>query len=200
MRMTTGVTAGESNQQNNATSNMNTEEGYFSHFGTVGSNLVGGFEAFGNNNNYPSLGNNNNNNPPPLSPLPSPGFGGGLGGDFNPLPGGNVGGLDPNVVALINALTGANLGINHINKESNHVKPTEFGGIEVEDPNKWLECYNRITKANKWSEHRRFQIIGGYLVGAVTRWYDEIKTFITSWVYFQHVFLTKFASPARKNT
>ena len=36
-------------------------------------------------------------------------------------------------------------------------------------------------------------------MGAVARWYNEIKIFITSWEYFQHVFLIKFASLARKN-
>ena len=41
--MTTGTTAGESNSQNNVTSNINTGGGYFSHFGTVGANLIGGF-------------------------------------------------------------------------------------------------------------------------------------------------------------
>src|SRR6266542_1083546 len=197
MRMITGATAGGSNQQNNATSNVNTRGEYFTYFGTIGANLIEGLEAFGNNNNNPPSGNNNNNNLSP--PLPPPRFGGELGGDFNPPSGGNAGGLDLNVAALVNTLTGANLEVNHVERESNHVKLTEFGGIEAEDPNEWLECYNRIAKANKWSEHKRFQIIGGYLVGAAARWYDEIKTFITSWGYFQHVFLTKFASPARKN-
>src|SRR6266540_1939231 len=138
MRMTAGATAGGSNQQNNTTSNVNTGGGYFSHFGTVRANLVGGFGAFGNNNNNPPPGNNNNNNPlppPPLSPLPPPGFGGGLGGGFNPPPGGNAEGLDLNVAALVNVLTGANLGVNHVERESNHVKLTEFGGTEAEDPN-----------------------------------------------------------------
>ena len=195
--MITGTTAGGSNSQNNATSNVNTGGGHFPHFGMIEANPIRGFGTFGNNNNNPPSGNNNNNN---LLPLLSPGFGGGLGGGFNPLPGGNAGGLDPNVAVLVNALTGANLGINHIERESNHVKLTEFGGTEAEDPNEWLEHYNRIVEANKWSKYRRFQIIGGYLVGATARWYDEIKTFIISWRYFQHVFLTKFASPARKNT
>ncbi len=132
--------------------------------------------------------------------MPSPGFGKGLEEGFNPPPEGNARGLDPNVIVLVNVLTGVNLGINHIERKSNHIKPMEFRGIEAEDPNEWLECYNRIAEANKWSEHKRFQIIGGYLVGAAVRWYDEIKTFITSWGYFQHVFLTKFTSSARKNT
>ncbi len=111
---------------------MNTGGGYFPHFGTVGANLIRGFGIFGNNNNLPPENNNNNN--PPLPPLPPSGFGGGLGGGFNSPPG-NTKGLDPNVAALVNALTGANLEINHIERESNHVKSTEFGGTEAEDPN-----------------------------------------------------------------
>src|SRR6266542_1443930 len=133
--MTTGITAGGSNSQNNATSNMNTRGEHFPHFGTVGANLIGRFGAFGNNNNNSLSENNNNNNPPPLPLLLPPGFGGGLGGDFNPSSGGNAGGLDPNVAALVNALTGANLRVNHVERESNHVKLTEFGGTEAEDLN-----------------------------------------------------------------
>ncbi len=148
-RTTTGTTAGGSNSQNNVTSNVNTGRGYFSHFGIVGANLIRGFEAFGNNNNNPPSGNNNNNNPPLLPPLLPLGFEGGLRGGFNPPPGGNVRGLDPNIVALVNTLTGANLGANHVERESNHVKLTEFGGTEAEDPNEWLEYYNRIAEANK---------------------------------------------------
>ncbi len=99
---------------------------------------MGRFGAFrGNNNNLPSGGNNNNNNSPlPVSPL---GFEEGLGGGFNPPSGGNVKELDPNVAALVNTLTGANLGINHIERELNHVKSIEFGGTKAEDPNKWLK-------------------------------------------------------------
>ncbi len=147
MRMTTEATAGGSGQQNNTTSNVITGGGHFSHFETVGANPLEGYGAFGNNNNNPPSGNNNNNNPSP--PLPPPRFGGGIGGGFNPPPGGNAKGLDPNVVALVNALTGANLGVNHVERESNHVKPIEFGGTEAEDPNEWLKCYNRIAEANK---------------------------------------------------
>ncbi len=176
---------------------MNTGGGHFLHFRTIGANPLGGFGTFRNNNNPPS-GNNNGNNPSP--PLPLPGFRRGLEGGFNSLSGRNARELDPNVVALVNALTGVNLGINHVKWESNHVKSTEFRRIETENSNEWLEWYNRIAEANKWSEHRRFQIIGGYLVEVIARWYDEIKTFIISWRYFQHVFLIKFALPARKNT
>ncbi len=90
----------------------------------------------GNNNNLPLGENNNNNLPPSLLP---PEFRGGLGGGFNLSPERNVEGLDPNVAALVNALIGANLGINYAKRESNHVKLTEFEGTEAEDPNEWLE-------------------------------------------------------------
>src|SRR6266498_1602575 len=107
---------GRSNSQNNVISNVNTGGGHFPHFGMIEANPIRGFGTFGNNNTNPPLGNNNGNNPPP-SPLPLPGFERGLGGGFNLLPGGNAEGnaegLDPNIAALVNALTGTNLGINH---------------------------------------------------------------------------------------
>ena len=177
MEITTGATAERSNQQNNATNNVNTGEGYFPHFEIVGANPFREFEAFENNNN-PPLENNNGNNP--LSPLPLPGFEEGLGGGFNSPLRENARGLNPNIAALVNALIEANLGINYVERKFNYVKPTEFRGTEAEDPKEWLEHYNRIAEANKWSEYRRFQIIGRYLVGAAARWYDEIKTYITS--------------------
>ena len=138
METTTEVMVGGSNPQNNATSNVNIGGGYFSHFEIIGANLFEGFGIFGNNNNNPPSGNNNNNNLPLPLLLPS-GFRGGLGGGFNPPPRGNVRGLDLNVIVLVNALIEANLGINCVERESNHVKPTEFRGTEAEDPNEWLE-------------------------------------------------------------
>jgi len=138
MGITTRATAEGSNLQNNTTSNVNTGERHFPHFGTVGANSFGGFRAFRNNNNNPPPGNNNNNNLPPLPLLPL-GFEGGLEKGFNSLPEGNARGLDPNVVALVNILTEANLKTNHVEREFNHVKLTEFGGTEAEDPNKWLK-------------------------------------------------------------
>src|SRR6266498_2581559 len=127
MGTTTGATAGGSNFQNNATSNVNIGGGHFSHFGTIRANPLEGFGTFReDNNNLPSENNNNNNPPSPPLLLPPPGFEEGLEGGFNPPLGRNARGLDPNVAALVNALTGANLGVNHVERESNHVKPTEF--------------------------------------------------------------------------
>ncbi len=135
--MITEATARESNQQNNITSIRNTRREYFLYFGIIGVNLLGGFEAFeGNNNNNLSLGNNNNNNLPPVL---SPGFKEGFGKRFNSSPRENLGGLDPNVIALVNVLTGANLRIDHIKRELNHIKLIEFREMEAENPNKQLK-------------------------------------------------------------
>ena len=134
----TGVIVGESNIQNNVTSNVNTEGRHFPHFGIIGANPFEGFGTFKNNNiNLPS-GNNNDNNPSP-PPLSLSGFGRDLRGGFNPPLGENARGLDLNVAALVNALTGVNLGINHMKGESKHIKSTEFGRTEAKDPNEWLE-------------------------------------------------------------
>jgi len=114
----TKVTAKESGSQNNTASIRNTGGRYFSHFDTIEANPFREFEAFENNNN-PLPKNNNNNNPSSLPPL---GFGGRLEEDFNPPFRGNTKGLDSNVVALVNALIGANFRINHVERKSNHIK------------------------------------------------------------------------------
>ena len=134
MGITTGVMAGRSNPQNNTISNMNTKGGHFLHFGIIGANPFEGFKTFRGNNNNPPLENNNNNNL-----LPSLGFEEGFEGelerDFNLPPRENAEGLDSNIVALVNALTEVNLKINHTKGEINHIKLTEFKGMEVKDSN-----------------------------------------------------------------
>ncbi len=54
-------------------------------------------------------------------------------------------------------------------REGNFIKLTEFGRTETEDLNEWLERFNKIVQANQWMKYRRFQIIGGYLVGTIAR-------------------------------
>jgi len=56
--------------------------------------------------------------------------------------------LDPNIAALVNTLTGMNIGGEYASRKSSFVKPAEFGGTETEDLNEWLERFNQIAKAN----------------------------------------------------
>ena len=64
-----------------------------------------------------------------------------------------IGGLDPNVIALINALEEVNWGTRGRNslqkRELSLIKPIEFSGKETEDSNDWLEWYNKIADTNK---------------------------------------------------
>src|SRR6266540_328086 len=154
-----GTTTGAT-QRGSGTGNLGNSTGGFNFF----NNLYGNTGGLGYNPpQSQGFGFNNTQNPPP-------GFGGGFGGGNPGGPpggpggppggGGNPGGLDPNVAALVNALTGMNIGGGHAPREGSFVKPGEFGGTETEDPNEWLERFNRIAEANMWTEYRRFQIIG----------------------------------------
>ncbi len=60
------------------------------------------------------------------------------------------------MAALVNVLTGMNIGGGYAPREGSFIKPAEFGGTETEDPNEWLEKFNRIAEANMWTEYRRF--------------------------------------------
>ena len=211
---TTGATQGGSNTGNpgNSTGGFNFFNNLYRNTGGYNPPYSTGF-GFNNTQNPPPGfgegfgggfgGGNPGGNPggPPGRPGGPPGGPGGPpGGGGNPANINHPGGLDPNVAALVNALTGMNIGGGYAPREGSFVKPGEFEGTKTEDPNEWLERFNRIAEANMWTEYRRFQIIGGYLVGAAARWYDEVKGWIGSWGGFQQAFLQKFASPARKNT
>ncbi len=73
-----------------------------------------------------------------------------------------------------------NIGGGYASRKGSFVKLAEFGGTEMEDLNEWLERFNQIAEANMWTEYRRFQIIGEYLVGTAARWYNEVKGWIGS--------------------
>jgi len=143
VRTITGATQGESSIETPGNST-----GGFNFFNNLYPNMRG-FGYYGNPPQNQEFGFNNTQNPPP-------GFGGGFGegpgglpGDPGGPPGGggnpgnnNPGGLDLNVIALINALTGINIGEGYTPRKGSFIKPTEFKRTETEDPNKWLERFN----------------------------------------------------------
>ncbi len=160
--MTTGTTQGGS-----STENTENSTGRFNFFNNLYPN-IGGFGYYGNPSQNQGFGFNNNiQNLPPgfrggfgggnLEGSPGGGNPGGPPGGGNPggLPGGrgnpennNPEGLDPNVIALVNALTGMNIGGEYAFREGSFIKPAEFEGTEMEDLNEWLERFNRIAEAN----------------------------------------------------
>ncbi len=103
-------------------------------------------QPFGNLGEGESLSARNSNFNNPLSVNPFENLGGG-----NPLPNNNnlpPGGLDLNVAALVNALTGMNLTGGYYLRKGSFIKLTKFGETEIEDPNEWLERFNRIAEVN----------------------------------------------------
>ncbi len=163
----TGATQGGSSIRNpgNSTGRFNffnslyPNTGGFGNLGNLGSQLQNQGFRFNNIQNPPSGfeggfgGGNPRRNP---EGPPGRGSGGPPGGFGEENPGNmnNPGGLDPNVAALVNALTGMNIRGEYASKEGSFVKPGEFGGTEIEDPNEWLERFNRIAEANMWIEYR----------------------------------------------
>src|SRR6266540_4340724 len=133
-------------QERSSTENPRNSTGEFNFFNNLYLN-TGGFGYYGSQPQNQGFGFNNTQNPPP-------GFGGGFGegnpegppGGGNPggspEGGGNPGGLDPNVAALVNVLTGMNIRGGYAPREGSFVKSAEFGETETEDPNEWLERFN----------------------------------------------------------
>ncbi len=73
------------------------------------------------------------------------------------------------MATLVNILIGINIRGGYTPREGSFIKLAEFRGTETEDPNEWLERFNRIAEANMWTEYRQFRIIRRYLVGAAAR-------------------------------
>src|SRR6266540_6508447 len=134
--ITTGATQGGSSTGNprNSTGGFNFFNNLYGNTGGLGFNPPHsqGF-GFNNTQNLPSgfgrgfgggFGGGNPGGPPggPGGPGGPPGGGG------NPENINHPGGLDPNVAALVNALTGMNIGGGYAPREGSFVKPGEFGG------------------------------------------------------------------------
>ena len=84
------------------------------------------------------------------------------------------------------------------------VKPAKFSGKEDEDPQEWIEEFNRAAITNNWTGLRKLQIVGGYLQGMAAIWYDQHKHLFFGWDTvpngFEPNFLAKFASPTMRKT
>ncbi len=108
-----------------------------------------GWQLFRNlKENNPLVGNNNFNNPLSSS---SVNLFDNIGG-FN-LPSNNnnnpsLGGLNLNIVVLVNALIGMNLTKRYYLRERSFIKLTEFEETEMENLNEWLKRFNRIVEVN----------------------------------------------------
>jgi len=91
----------------------------------------------------------------------------------NPLAGLNQNQIQQ-MEAALQALT-AQLARNHA------VSLPVFAGTSHEDPVKWLEEVNRISRANGFDGAYKLQIIGAYIKDAAAIWYDGDRANIGNW-------------------
>ncbi|RIB30630.1 hypothetical protein C2G38_2152082 [Gigaspora rosea] len=66
-------------------------------------------------------------------------------------------------------------------KENNLVKVKYFYGTDDKDPFEWLDDFEKVAKANNWTEERRVKIASGYLKEIAAEWYKENKEVIKYW-------------------
>src|SRR3990170_3991022 len=102
-------------------------------------------------------------------------------------------------------------------RESSHSKPKQFWGKESKDPKQWLKNFERIARANNWSDRRWIEIAGGYMEGIAADWFKD-QTFVV-WYRngeeqeetddhnvplgirgaFRNLFEKRFTSPSQKD-
>ena len=54
------------------------------------------------------------------------------------------------------------------------VHPNKFFGEPGEDVEKWLRSFDRVAKANNWSEKRQWDILPAFLWDRAPEYYDEL--------------------------
>ena len=80
-----------------------------------------------------------------------------------------------------------------------------FKEKKSEDPEKWIEAFIRIARANNWSDRRWIDIAGGYLEGIAADWYRDNKRNFGQWYIngmgndFTELFIERFTSPILKD-
>ena len=85
------------------------------------------------------------------------------------------------------------------------VRPQIFRGKESEDPEKWIEAFIRIARANNWSERRWIDIAGGFLEEIAADWFRDNKRTFGQWYItgrgdnFTELFIERFTSPMLKD-
>lgn len=86
------------------------------------------------------------------------------------------------------------------------VKPIPFAGKPEEDPEDWMDRFERIADANEWDAARKLQIVPAYLTDRTKRWFVAHAAF-TDWtngqgvnpVNFKEDFMVKFIIQKQQN-
>ncbi|XP_049527643.1 uncharacterized protein LOC125947269 [Dermacentor silvarum] len=77
-------------------------------------------------------------------------------------------------------------------------EPPTFRGSSAEDPETWLETYERTATFNKWSDDDKLRHVYFSLDDAARTWFENRETTLATWDLFRENFVRTFTSVVRK--
>ncbi|KAK8759107.1 hypothetical protein V5799_003261 [Amblyomma americanum] len=77
-------------------------------------------------------------------------------------------------------------------------EPPIFQGSPGEDPEDWLEKFERVARYNRWAEDSKLQHVFFSLEGAARTWFENRESSITTWNVFKDQFLKDFTTVIRR--
>ncbi|XP_049528705.1 uncharacterized protein LOC125947608 [Dermacentor silvarum] len=77
-------------------------------------------------------------------------------------------------------------------------EPPTFRGSSAEDPETWLETYERTATFNKWSDDDKLRHVYFSLEDGARTWFENRERALTTWDLFRAAFLDTFTSVVRK--
>ncbi|XP_077493941.1 uncharacterized protein LOC144104676 [Amblyomma americanum] len=77
-------------------------------------------------------------------------------------------------------------------------EPPTFRGSTFEDPESWLETYERLATFNSWASDDKLRHVYFALEDAARTWFENREATLTTWDLFRSSFLQTFTSVLRK--
>ena len=77
-------------------------------------------------------------------------------------------------------------------------EPPTFRGSPCEDPESWLEAYDRVSTFNNWDCDEKLRHVYFALEHGVRTWFENRESKLTSWDLFRTGFLNTFTSVVGK--
>ena len=77
-------------------------------------------------------------------------------------------------------------------------EPPTFRASSFEDPESWLETYERVATFNHWNSEDKLRHVYFYLEDAAKTWFENRESSLQTWDLFRTTFLNTFASIVRK--
>ena len=77
-------------------------------------------------------------------------------------------------------------------------EPPTFHGSPNEDPETWLETFERVSTFNNWDSEDKLRHVFFYLEDAARTWFENRESTLRTWDIFRSAFLETFTSVVRK--